>query len=76
MISEKNISEKSIFIGVVAISVAAILLTTGLNNSGNQVQAQDIQTKNTIKVETGGGNSTARLTVYVPQDIQLRQDMV
>ena len=54
MISEKNISEKSIFIGVVAISVAGILLTTGLNNSGNQVQAQDIQTKNTIKVEAGG----------------------
>ena len=76
MISEKNISEKSLVIGLVAILAAAILLTIGLNNSGNQLQAQEIQTNNTIRVEAGGGNSTARLTVYVPQDIQLKQDML
>jgi hypothetical protein len=63
MISEKNITEKSLVIGLVAILAAAILLTIGLNNSGNQLQAREIQTNNTIRVEAGGGNSTARLTV-------------
>ena len=63
MISEKNISEKSLVIGLVAILAAAILLTIGLNNSGNQLQAREIETNNTIRVEAGGGNSTARLTV-------------
>src|ERR671910_3702162 len=72
MISDKNISEKSLVIGLVAIAAAAILLTTGLNKSSNQVQAQDIQTNNTIRVEAGGGNSTAPLTVYVPQNIQIK----
>jgi hypothetical protein len=56
MISDKNISEKSLVIGLVAIAAAAILLTTGLglNNSSNQEQAQEIQTNNTIRVEAGG----------------------
>jgi hypothetical protein len=51
MISDKNISEKSLVIGLFAIAAAAILLTTGLNNSSNQVQAQEIQSNNTIRVE-------------------------
>lgn len=72
MISDKNISEKSLVIGLFATAVAAILLTTGLNNSSNQVQAQEIQSNNTIRVEAGGGNSTAPLTVYVPQNIQIK----
>jgi plastocyanin len=49
MISDKNISEKSLVIGLFAIAAAAILLTTGLNNSSNQVQAQEIQSNNTIR---------------------------
>ena len=36
------------------------------------MQAQEIQTNNTIRVEAGGGNSTAPLTVYVPQNIQIK----
>jgi hypothetical protein len=45
MISGKNISEKSVVIGLLAIIAAAILLTTSLNNSAlnsnsNQAIAQ------------------------------------
>ena len=79
MISVKNISEKSIVIGLFAIAATAILLATvnfsALNsNSNNQATAQEeLQTNNsTIRVEAGGGNSTAPLTVYVPQNIQIK----
>jgi plastocyanin len=82
MISDKNISEKSIAIGLFAIVAAAILLSLGVNdtvsksnNSSYQAQAQrqGLQTNdnNTIRVEAGGGNSTAPLTVYVPQSIKI-----
>jgi plastocyanin len=79
MISDKNISERSILIGLLAISAAAILLTAGLNNNNSSnptpVQGQEMQTNNnnnTIRVEAGGGNSTAPLTVYVPQSIKIK----
>src|ERR687898_703641 len=39
------------------------------------VQGQEMQTNNnnnTIRVEAGGGNSTAPLTVYVPQSIKIK----
>src|ERR671912_470545 len=82
MISDKNISEKSIVVGLFAIVAAAILLSIGVNdtvsksnNSSYQAQAQrqGLQTNenNTIRVEAGGGNSTAPLTVYVPQSIKI-----
>ena len=65
MISDKNISEKSIVIGLFAIVAAAILLSIGVsdtvlrsNNSSYQAQAQrqGLQTNdnNTIRVEAGG----------------------
>jgi peptidoglycan hydrolase CwlO-like protein len=46
MISGKNISEKSVVTGLLAITAAAILLTAGLNNSAlnsniNQAIAQE-----------------------------------
>ena len=82
MISSKNISEKSVVTGLLAITAAAILLTAGLNNSAlnsniNQAiaqeqQQQQLQTNNTIRVEAGGGNSTAPLTVFVPQNIEIK----
>ena len=80
MISDENISERSILIGLLATIAVAILLTAGLNNNigSNQAQAQDqgIQAtsnnNNTIRVEAGGGNSTAPLTVYVPQSIKIK----
>ncbi|MDQ4057428.1 MAG: hypothetical protein M3156_08455 [Thermoproteota archaeon] len=86
MILGKNISEKSVVIGLVAITAAAILLTASLNNSAlnsnsnqaiaqqqqQQQQQQQLQTNNTIRVEAGGGNSTAPLTVYVPQHIEIK----
>jgi plastocyanin len=80
MISDKNLSERSIIVGLLAISATAILLTAGLNsNSGSyqaQAQGQEMQTasnnNNTIRVEAGGGNSTAPLTVYVPQSIKIK----
>jgi plastocyanin len=79
MISGKNISEKSVVTGLLAITAAAILLTAGLNNSAlnsnsNQAiaQQQQLQTNNTIRVEAGGGNSTAPLTVFVPQNIEIK----
>src|SRR5687768_13868173 len=81
MISGKNISEKSVVIGLLAIIAAAILLTASLNNSAlnsnsnqaiAQKQQQQLQTNDTIRVEAGGGNSTAPLTVYVPQNIEIK----
>jgi plastocyanin len=80
MISDKNIPERSIIVGLLAISATAILLTAGLNsNSGSyqaQAQGQEMQTasnnNNTIRVEAGGGNSTAPLTIYVPQSIKIK----
>src|SRR5215210_6391940 len=84
MISGKNISEKSVVTGLLAITAAAILLTAGLNNSAlksninqaiaqeEQQQQQQLQTNNTIRVEAGGGNSTAPLTVFVPQNIDIK----
>jgi plastocyanin len=80
MISDKNLSERSIIVGLLAISATAILLTAGLNsNSGSyqaQAQGQEMQTasnnNNTIRVEAGGGNSTAPLTIYIPQSIKIK----
>jgi plastocyanin len=80
MISDKNISERSTLIGLLTITAAAILLTAGLNNNDSSsnltpVQGQEMQTNNnnnTIRVEAGGGNSTAPLTVYVPQSIKIK----
>jgi plastocyanin len=80
MISDKNLSERSIIVGLLAISATAILLTAGLNSIGGsyqaQAQGQEMQTasnnNNTIRVEAGGGNSTAPLTIYVPQSIKIK----
>jgi len=80
MISGKDISEKSVITGLLAITASAILLSTGLNSSSlnsnsNQAiaQQQALQTNNTIRVvEAGGGNSTAPLTVFVPQHIEIK----
>jgi plastocyanin len=87
MISDKNISEKSLVIGLSAIAAAALLLSIGVsdtglksnNSSSHQAQAQQQQglqtnnnNNNTIRVETGGGNSTAPLTVFVPQTINIK----
>src|SRR5688572_16968790 len=79
MISDKNISERSTLIGLLVITAAAILLTAGLNNNDSSnptpVQGQETQSNNnnnTIRVEAGGGNSTAPLTVYVPQSIKIK----
>ena len=83
MISGKNISEKSVVRDLLVITAAAILLTAGLNNSAlnsnsnqamaqQQQQQQQLQTNDTIRVEAGGGNSTAPLTVFVPQNIEIK----
>src|SRR5919109_1041284 len=80
MISGKNILEKSVVTGLLAITAEAILLTACLNNSAlnsnsNQAiaqQQQQLQTNNTIRVEAGGGNATAPLTVFVPQSIEIK----
>ena len=58
-----------------------MLLTVGLNNSALEsnssnnpaiAQEQALQTNNTIRVEAGGGNSTAPLTVFVPESIEIK----
>ena len=80
MILGKNISEKSVITGLLAITASAILLTAGLNSSAlnsnsNQAiaqQQQQLQTNNTIRVEAGGGNSTSPLTVFVPKNIEIK----
>ena len=82
MISGKDISEKSVVTGLLAITAAAILLTASLNNSAlnsnsnqavaQQQQQQQLQTNNTLRVEAGGGNSTSPLTVFVPKNIEIK----
>ena len=81
MISDSNISEKSATVGLIAVAATAMLLTVGLNNSALEsnssnnpaiAQEQELQTNNTIRVEAGGGNSTAPLTVFVPQNIEIK----
>ena len=80
MILGKNIPEKSVVIGLLAIIAAAILPTAGLNSislnsNSNQAiaqQQQQLQTNNTIRVEAGGGNSTSPLTVFVPKNIEIK----
>ena len=83
MISYRNISEKSVTAGLIAVAATAMLLTFGLNNStlesnsnNNQAiaQKQELQTNNNtiIRVEAGGGNSTDVKTVFVPQKIEIK----
>src|ERR687891_1462206 len=82
MISDKNSSEKSVAVGLSTIIAAALLLSIGvsdtaLNNSNTSYQAEAQQqglqsNNNTVRVEAGGGNSTAPLTVYVPQTINIK----
>src|SRR5919112_5660713 len=80
MISGKDISEKSVITGLLAITASAILLIAGLNssalnsnsNQGIAQQQQQLKTNNTIRVEAGGGNSTSPLTVFVPKNIEIK----
>jgi len=84
MISGRNISEKLVVTGLLAMTAAAILLTAGLNNSAlninsnqavaqqQQQQQQQLQTNNTIRVAAGGGNATARWTIFVPQVVEVK----
>lgn len=52
----------------------ACLNDGALNINSNQAiaQQQQLQTNNTIRVDAGGGNSTAPLTVFVPQNIEIK----
>src|SRR5919112_2032712 len=47
-------------------------LNSNINQAIAQEQQQQLQTNNTIRVEAGGGNSTAPLTVFVPQNIEIK----
>ena len=68
-------------LAIVAIIVAAsfsLLLTTSnvkvisaLDNNNNNTSSNKT-TASAIKVQAGGGNSTAPLTVFVPQNIQVK----
>jgi plastocyanin len=79
------ISEKSLAVGLAIVAIAGIVLassddTDTLLNDNNKVQAQQQervqqqQGNNTIRVEAGGGNSTAPLTVFVPQRIEIKAE--
>src|SRR3712207_8338241 len=46
--------------------------TTLFRSNQAIAQQQQLQTNNTIRVEAGGGNSTAPLTVYVPQNVEIK----
>jgi plastocyanin len=83
MISDKiKISERSILIGLLAFTAGAVLLTSGSNENSDtnqaQAQGQGVQASSngnnnsTIRVEAGGGNSTAPLTAFVPQSIKIK----
>lgn len=69
-------------LAIVAIILAAsfsLLLTTtnvklinALDSSNSNNKTATATTKSAIKVQAGGGNSTAPLTVFVPQNIQIK----
>ena len=75
MMSNKYISEKSIAIGLLIVSIAGLGLLSSVTNSNdnnnNQAQAQQ-QVNNTIRVKAGEGNSTDIKTVFVPQNIEIK----
>jgi plastocyanin len=81
MTSDKDSSVKAIVMGIIII-VIVVLPTASLshgtlngNNNQSLMQDQEMQTNDgngTIRVEAGGGNSTAPLTVFVPQNIKIK----
>jgi plastocyanin len=70
--------KRLVMVIIVVIAVAGVLLAAGLsgggrNGSNYQVLAQNGDGDNeTIRVEAGGGNSTAPLTVFVPQNMKIK----
>ena len=71
----KNISEKSMAIGLLIVAIVGFgLLGSGtgiIMNNNIQAEAQLEQVNNTTRVEAGGGNSTDVKTVFVPQSIEI-----
>ena len=72
MISNKNISEKSIAIGLIIVSIAGLGLSCGIVNDSNNNQAEAQQVNNITRVKAGGGNSTAPLSAFKPQSIEIQ----
>lgn len=67
----RNTSEKSLAIGLSIVTIAGLGLSGGIvNNNINQAEAQ--QVNNITRIEAGGGNSTAPLTVFIPQSIEIQ----
>jgi plastocyanin len=70
--------KRSVMVIIMVIAVAGVLLAVGLSSGGRngsnyQVLAQNGDGDNeTIRVEAGGGNSTAPLTVFVPQNVKIK----
>lgn len=63
--------EKPLAIGLLIVAMAGLGLSSNMmSNNSNQVEAQ--QDNNVIRVAAGGGNSTAPLTVFVPQRIEIQ----
>jgi plastocyanin len=77
MISDKNISVKSLAIGTLSIVITGLALacisTSQLLNTADRVQAQE-QERSTaaIRVAAGGGNATAPWTIFVPQRVEIK----
>jgi NhaP-type Na+/H+ or K+/H+ antiporter len=57
---KEMISEKLIAIGLLVVSMAGLMLCSSgtIMNNSNQVEAQQEQANNTIRVEAGGGSRT------------------
>ena len=80
MKTDKSIPGKSLSKILLVLAITSMLLVTGINcntllgNSNKAIaQQEEPQTNNdTIRVETGGGNATAPLTVFVPQRIEIK----
>jgi plastocyanin len=67
----RSTSEKSLAIGLFIATIAGLGLSGGtVNNNTNQAEAQ--QVNDITRVEAGGGNSTAPLTVFIPQSIEIQ----
>jgi hypothetical protein len=77
---DKSIPGKSLTRILLMLAITSMLLSTGINyitlldNSNRAIaQQEEPQTNNdTKRVEAGGGNATAPLTVFVPQRIEIK----
>ena len=75
MISHKRLSEKLLGIDLIIIGILVVVLYSGTAITDSNKAAAQIQignSKDSIKVAAGGGNSTSPITAFVPQKVEIK----